>query len=466
MSHPDKTESPWSDTGPDQLVPEAEVPERAAELEEIASDWLNSHAQYFDIYIWDGMKEKIWKKKAFNEAGTYLINARNHGAMEQTAELKEQLIERVNDRRFSQLMLRNQADLHHFAYPTLFAAYEDAVDSEVISAFERVAKRGEFWSSERLPYRLLEFCNLCRTIGVGYEHNEETILQHSLLNHQPNIVKSNYIDAYCLTHDVMFYQYDGMYYHDYPGTDNYEPLSVSDRYDITTVVRGLILRYMAEENLDITLELLLAGILQRQISRELARIVLSWALEAAEQVGHIPGPPEESMYLVASPKLTGIRGDAQWNYEYQNEEEAIWAQNYHTNIVAGMTARVLQRDWNKLDTQLVDEGFSEESFRTDSIRLGQLLKSLAHYDIEKGARQMIEIAESSVSTKFPVVFRKAVDFLKDQRNGDGEFGYWTDEEILYTNNDNSRQSFQNDLLKPANEACRKALEVVETTGQN
>lgn len=463
MSKHGNTEPAWTDTAPDKVVSEARIPERAAELEELASNWLDDNARYFDLFDWDGMKEKFWKKKAFNEAGTYLINAFDHGDVDHTSELKEQVIERVNDRRFAHLILRNQNDFHHFAYPALYTAYDDALETDVATAFERTAKRGEFWSSERLPYRLLEFCYLSRIIGVQYEHDEETIVEHSLLKHQPHIVKSNYLDAYCLTHDVMFSNYDKMFYNNYPGSDGYDSPPIAKQYDITDVLRGLILRYMAEDNLDITLELLLSGILQRQISREMVRLVLSWALEKIETAGYIPSPPEESMYVVSSPKLAGIQGESPWDYEHESEQETIWAKSYHTNMVAGMTARVLKRDWHKLNNRRMDHSLEDQTFRRDSACLGHVLKSLAHYDIAEGSRQMITLAESPVSTEFPFVFREAVDFIEDQRTRDGAFGYWTDEEILYTNNGNTRESFRNDLVKSASEACQEALNAVETS---
>lgn len=460
-----KTGSAWTETAPDRLIPETDIPEKAGDLEEIASNWLDDNAEFFAIFDWNGMKEKYWKKKSFNEAGIYLINALNHGEVDHTANLKEQIIDRVNDERYAQLILRHQNDFHHFAYPALFTTYVDGRDRNLKATMEKVVEGGEFWSSERLPYRLLEFCYLSQIFGVNYEHDETTIVKHSLLNHQPNIVKSNYLDAYCLTHDVMFTNYDKLFYNKYHGSDGYESLVISNQYNITGVLQGLILRYMAEDNLDITLELLLCGILQRQISRELVRLVLSWTMEKVKTTGYIPGPPEESMYLVSSPKLKGVKGASPWDYEYENEQEAIWAKSYHTNMVAGMTARALKEDWNELQNWAIKTNVEEQRFKQDSALLGHVLKSLAHYDIEKGSQQLLELAESPVVTKFPHAYQGAVSFLRDQRNQDGEFGYWTDEEILYTNQGHSRQSFKSDLVEPASEVCQRALDAVETPNQ-
>lgn len=465
MTKQNNTESPWTETAPDRLVPEAEVPDRASELEARASSWLDANATFFDIYDWDGMKEKYWKKKSFNEAGIYLINALNHGDVDQTPNLEKQILERVNDQRFAELILRHQTDFHHFAYPALFAAYVDELDEEITTAMEYVAERGDFWSSERLPYRFLEFCYLARIIGVDYEHDEATLIEHSLLHNQPNVVKANYLDAYCLTHDVMFTNYDKLFYNKYTSSHGDGSIDVSDRYDIRGVLSGLILRYMAEDNLDITLELLLSGVLLRQISRELVRLVLSWALEKIESTGYIPGPPEESMYLVSSPKLMGVKGTTPWDYEYENEQEAIWAKSYHTNMVAGMTARVLKANWDKLDNRSMDLNPEDKRFREVSIGLGHVLKSLAHYDIQNGSEQLLELATSPVLREFPFVYQEAVNFLNDQQTPDGEFGYWTDEEILYTNQGHSQQSFRSDLVEPASEICQRALDALEQSNE-
>lgn len=465
MTKEGNTEQSGTDTALNELIAEEKVPERAVELEGVASDWLDNNAQYFDLFDWSGMKEKYWKKKAFNEAGLYLRNAFNYGEDDHTPALQELIKERVNDQRFAQLLLRNQNDFHHFAYSVLYAAHADALTSEIAETFERVAEQGEFWSTERHPYRLLEFCYLSRVMGIPCEHDPADIIKYSVMYHQPNIVKTDYLDTYCLTHDVMFYNNDDLFYNNYRDVDNSNLMSTTGPYECTNVLRGLILRYMAEDNCDLVLELLLSGILQRQISREMVRLVLSWILEKTRRIGYVPGPDKGSMIALVSPKLIGSELDAPWEYDYESDQEGIWAKNYHTNVVAGMTARVIKSKWNELENRPMDHSLEEYSFRQDVMRLGQLLKSLAEYDLWKGSQRMVALSDSPVITEFPFVFNEAVSFLEDQQTREGEFGYWIEEEIIYTNRGNSRESFQNELAKPVSEACRTALDAVETSSQ-
>jgi hypothetical protein len=236
-------------------------------------------------------------------------------------------------------------------------------------------------------------------------------------------------------------------------------------YDISALLRGLVLRYMAEDNCDIVLELVYAGVLQRQISRQMVQLVLSWVLEKVENYGYVPGPDTDKtaqmkLFEVAKGSSTRGRDDDQQNYESEREE--VWEKSFHTNQIAGMTARIIARDWDKLDKRPTDHCLEERPYRRNVTRLGQLLRSLADYNLKRGAQQMTELAQSPVMTEYEAVSQDAVTFLGDQRTLDGGFGYWTKEEILYTSAGNSPDAFRTELVKPVSEVCRDALEAIET----
>lgn len=459
MKEESYTKPVWTDIAPSKLISEADVPERALELEQSANDFINGNARFFDPLNWEGRQDRYWRRKAFDEAGIYMFQAADTGRDDNLPALQELIIERVNDRRYKQLMLRSQNDFHLFVYPMLYADKVDRLDGSATMTLNQIAEGGEFWSGEQVPFRLLEFCLLSRIIGVPHEYDEEAILDYSAVNKQPGIIRSDFMDAYALTHDIMFYSNN---YGD--GTLRKAP------YDLTTVLRGLILRYMAEDNCDLTLELLYAGILQRQISRQMVRLVLSWVLEKTNTAGYVPGPDADAMEALVSPKLKGSQANtdklsAPWDFEHESTREKRWAKNYHTNVVAGMTARVLKRDWEELNKGPINHRFEEKSIRQDVYRLGELLKSLSEYDLEKGSRQMIELAGSPVITEFPDVFKTANNFIEDQLTQDGRFGYWADEEYLYIKKGNSRESFHTELASPITELCQKALDAVETSRQ-
>lgn len=458
------TGSLWTHNGPDELIPETGVSERATELTLLVDEWINDHVKYIDPFQWEDSDEKWYRNKAILEVSGYLLNSRGVGGDEPPPELEDMVIDRVNDRRFAHRLMRSPRDLHHTAFPVLYVNHIDALEENTSAALERCVKLEAFWDAERLPMRQLEYCFLSKFFSqmFGYtqdRYNEKTILKNTLLNNQPSIIRSTLRDAYLLTHDVMFYNnHLGVLTEEFPD----EPAP----YDITELLQGLILRYMAEDNCDIVLELLLSGILQRQISRQMVQLVLSWVLEKADERGYVPGPTRREMDITNLPS-TDKRGiekysqkDPRW--DYGSDQEEIWGENFHVNVVAGMTARIIKRDWNKICKWPKDKRIGEQTFRRDTMRLGQLLKSLGEYDLKRGAKQMEELARSPVATEYQVIFQEAVCFLENQKTQDGEFGFWTDEEILYTLAGNSPESFRDKLVKPISESCREALTTVET----
>lgn len=454
-----ESDSIWNNMELNGLISETNIKNKALDLKKRSNKWIDDNAQYFDLFDWDESNEKLYRNKAFNEAGVYLLNTLQNGNQDAIPSLEQLIIDRVNDQRFVQLMLRNPKRFHHFVYPALYSKYTKNLEPYVENALEEVSNQGQFWSVERQPYRYLELCYLSRIFDVENEHDEETIVKFTLLNHQPNIVGSSCSEAYSLTHDVMLINYDKLYYSEI--SNNKYISSVAKRYNINKVLRGLILRFMAKDNADITLELLLAGVLQRQISRELVRLVLTWILEKTKTDGYVPGPSKGSM---SAPKLSenaNIEEEPVWKYKYKNQEDAIWAKNYHTNIVAGMAFRIIKRDWDKLANRQMNHSLEDYSFRQETLRLGELLSSLGDYDLKKGSQQMLELANSPVTSEFPLVFQEAVEFLEDQRTREGEYGYWTSEEIIYMNEGNSKESFRNELVEPVSKNCREALNAIK-----
>lgn len=449
----------WNEIGPEKIISESAVPERANELKGITDAWINTNSEYFDLFNWEGKNEQLYRQKAFNEAGVYLLNVLNYEEDINHFSLGSLLTNRVNDRRFIQLTLRNQKNFHHYGYPILYTKYVDTLEPRLTSAVEQIFDRGEFWSSERLPYRYLELYYLSKLFGYQYEQEEKNIIKYTLLNHKPNILLSNISDGYSLTHDIMLCHNEKLYFND---LDNHAGIGEPTSYNVKRVIRGLILRFMASDNPDITLELLLAGILQNQISREMVRLVLSWILEKTQNLDHVPGPLPETSSGQKVVQKNFEEEKSSWKYEYQNSDDETWARNYHTNIVAGMMARVLERYWPKLDNRGIKCDLEDYDYGQKALYLGQLLNSLSNYGLKKGSLQMREIAGSRITTEFPSVFKEAIDFLENQRTQDGKFGYWTPEEILYINKGKSQESFNEDLVKPVSKCCRKALKEAKT----
>lgn len=457
------SDSLWTDVAPATVISQAELPGRTGDFARSIDDWIDEHAGYVDPFDWEDGDERYWRKKMFLEAAGYVLNVRGSGVEDPLPAVHDVVVDRVNDRRFAHKLLRSPRDLHHYAVPVLYGRYVDELDAAPAEALERTADLGAFRLAERLPMRRLEFWALSRYLsalfGGDYDwYDPEAILDASILNNQPNVARSTISDAYCLTHDVLFYNnYLGVCETAFP--DGPAP------YEATTLLRGLILRYMAADNCDIVSELVLSGVMQRQLSRGMVQLALSWLLEKAEPNGYVPGPELKKEQVMSKISLdTPDVDDVGTRWDYDSREEAIWGKNYHTNIVAGTTAHFVHRDWEHLEDWSGAHTVADESFRRDVCRLGELLKSLGEYDLEGGARQMRALSDSPVRSEFQGVFEQAVEFLTDQRTRDGEYGYWADEEVVYTNAGNSTESFRAELVAPVTEACRAAIEAVEADG--
>lgn len=462
MSKNEPTESLWSGEAPNPLIPESEVPSKADELASLVDDWLSDYTEYVDPFNWESTDKQFVRKKAFAELSSYLLNAYGVGGDRPLPDIHELIVDRVNDRRFLHLTERSPRELHHFSFPFIYAGYFDTLEGRTESRLESIIKEGAFLDAERVQYRQLEynFIGKCFSQIMGYSwepYDAATALENSVLNHQPNVARCLLPDAYCLTHDVFFYNnYNGIFPDQFPD----EPAP----YDISDLLRGLILRYIAEDNCDIVLELLFAGVLQRQISRQMAQFVLSWVFEKVEGRGYVPGPGTDRTAELKSMDVDEdslSREDEESREAYGNEHERIWVGNFHTNQMAGMTARILSKDWEELDKESADRRLKEESFRRDATRLGEVFRALSKYDLKTGARRITELANSPVINEYGRTTQDAIEFLENQRNTDGEFGYWTKEEILFTNGGNSPNDFQNELVKPVSKACREALDAFE-----
>lgn len=450
----------WRGVSPDSVLSQAELPERVNEFAHTVDNWINDRVQYIDPFDWEDSDERQWRKKMFLESAGYVLTARGLGVDNPLPAVHDLVLNRVNDRRFAHKLLRSARDLHHYAVPVLYAKYVDELDSNTVEAFERTVELGAFRRAERLPMRNLEYWALSIYLSELFEWDcdwfePELILENSILNNQPNVVRSTLSDAYCLTHDVLFYNnYLGVCREAFPAGPA--------PYEATTLLRGLILRYMAADNCDIVSELVLSGVMQGQLSRQMLQLALSWLLKKAEPNGYVPGPDQKKGQVLGGMSLdrTDIEDDGD-RWDYASPEEVVWGNNYHTNIAAGMTAHFVLREWDALVCWPGEHSMADESFRRDVCRLGEMLNSLGEYDLERGARQMLALSDSPVRTEYRGVFEQAVDFLSNQQTRSGEFGYWTDEEVLYTNAGHPPESFRTELVAPVSEACREALEAVD-----
>lgn len=466
MSDTNRPPSPWSDPdpGPADLIEERQVPARLGELEALVEDWLTDHTAFLDPFDWTGQDEKYWRKKSFLEVGGYLLTAHGFEGEPPATALQEVVLEGVNDRRYAHQLARSPQKVHHFAAPILYAKARDGLAPETERAFLDTLALGAFRECEWPAYRWLEFWYLSRLVSRLFDrpdvaeaaHDLEAVLPFSQFHQQPHPIRADLPQTYCLTHDVMFYN------NVYGICGDVLPDGPAP-YDISGVLPGLILRFMAEGNCDIVLELVASGVLQRQISRDLVRFVLSWILEKVDGRGYVPGPElTKSMVMDAMSTVESEVVSEGQRWDYASDRERRWGENYHTTLVAGFTARILAQEYDHLEARADGVEFADPTVRRDLGRLGEVLQSLAGYDLEAGARRLAALAESPVLEAYPDLTGQIREFIERQRTDDGQFGYWTQERILYTNAGHSATEFEETLVEPIGEACRAALSAVDS----
>lgn len=413
------------------------------QLSVLADDWLQSHLSNFDPLVFDSGVTKQLYRKAFAEMAMMVYVDDELGERGRQEGFRELLVERVNDRRYYELLLRRPDQLRLYGPALAYASGLGELDQSAARAWKSALERDSAWAIERKPYALMDVSHLCRLSGHReFAPDMEKIIEFSTQCNPPNIIVSGLETAYALTHDVIFWHHLGLDHPDYPSEP--APSDANDRY------RGLILRYLADGNYDIVLELVLCGVLQRALSPTTARIALQAVLNETERKGHVPGPDVSESGLVSA-GLDEV--DAQAGLD--GAVDAEWRKNYHTNIVASVASRIIERHWTDFCTETTRE--PHDCTVEELEELGTILNTLAEYDLETGAKRLADVDDSRVADAFPSVVSDAVTFLEAQRTGNDNYGYWTDERLLFEANDDRTGSFEEDLVAPITDQCETTI---------
>jgi hypothetical protein len=412
------------------------------EIQTLADEWITDNIHRFDPFDWTALEERTLKRKSFTEFALNLYVAKGVSDTYPSSDPHDLVIDRVNDRRYRHLIRRNPRDFLKFSYPLTYAKTSGSLNDETASAVESVLDQPTVWSVERVPFRLMDLWHFCRI--YGYEESpleKDAILSLGSLNHPPNIANATLSDLYAITHNLYYYHNFGVDHPSFPG--DIAP------YDVKTVLVGGILRYIAADNCDIVLELLLAGVLQRQLPPGLVCLALAWVHEAASRSGYIPGPDEEPAEIPSS------------DLDSWGPDDREWARHYHTNLVGATATRVVEMrtDWSELARDREGES-RQPSEWADLLRLGQLLDTLSQYNLELAARQLNDLAETTFRDPYSAVFEASATYLGQQKTQSGQYGFWTDEEALYSSHGKSRDAFREQMVQPVTESCSEALEKV------
>lgn len=445
-----KTDSgePSTEAGPPTPVATGEVPELLADLKREADDWIAEHSDQYDPFQWSDLEKRAVRRKAICEASVYLHVAESMDDLA-TPDLKDLVVDRVNDPRYYHLLARKPQEIHKFGYPVAYVArHADLVD-DAGEMMQRSLRRPSVTGLERKPFRVLDIWHLCRMYGFEDHHVDfQSVLETSCGRGFVSPIESSRENTYELTHVIL-------YAHNFGSGDDRFPTDPLD-YQYSESQEGLLLRYLADDDCDLVSELLLCGALENALPPGLVEFALGWLADRIDDSGYVPGPEGSGLPVGAkkdAPELQDLNlGD--WD-----DESETWGRNYHPTMVVGMMTRVLADRWDDIDRPDRRRDLDYEAQAENLVDLGDLFWTLAGYDLKEGAETFRRLLDTPVADAYPELFRVVAEFFEHQQRPDGEFGYWTDERRVFLSMDPSHDeaAFESEMLEPISESCASAL---------
>ena len=432
------------------LIPFEEVGSQAGRMAEMVTTWQNDHYEKYDPLVWADKEKRRVRRKAFCEASFYLLFLDKFGKGDRAPELTDFIVETVNDREFFELLPREPDKLLKHGYPFVYVKSRGELGEQAQAVLDQTLASKTPWSRERAPHRQLDLYYFLQELDLDPDvFDPETIIKYSNAHHQPDLVEVNVRQLYALTHNVMYYTDFGI------GSEGFPDTTVP--YDLSTTLAGLTLRCMANRDTDATVELLMCGVIQRQMDPEFVQFVCSWLREVSKDYDTIPGPGLQEFGAIAPDETAQTENKATLG-DWSDEQEE-WVQHYHTAVAAGLCFNVIERDWDDLVETGPTRSLDYERHADQLFELGKLIHQLSEYELDLASVTMQELADSPVVEAYDDVFEACRAFLERQRTYDDQVGFWTNERYLYVaGGGGTEASFESDLMQPCTDRCEEALE--------
>ena len=444
-----------------ELVSPDEVVSEAAKLTDAAIDWNVENLDEYDPLTWVDKEKRHARRKGFRELSLFVrITSEISDRDELFDPLADYVTETVNDQRYYELLAREPKEVLRFGYPFVVPVNRDELDPQAETVLERTLEKDAPWAEDRFTFVDFNFYHFLRLTGYDIGPlDPDALLQNSNAQTPPNFLRISRRQMYALTHNIFFYTNFGTPHEGFP--DTRVPT------DLSTALTGLTLRFLASDDTDAVTELLICGLIQRQIDPEFARVVFSWLRSRTNDRGVVPGSGVRD--ATASPdqqvRNPDLDADALGDW---NDESQEWFHDYHTVLVSGTCFSMLERDWKDLRENGPTRGLDhdEQAHLDQLVALGKLIRLLSEYKLTDAAPLMKSLAGTPVARAYDDVFDTCVEFLRDQRTEDGHIGYFTDERYLYVTGGNDPEDFERELLEPCTEQCEQALAAVEESRED
>lgn len=423
-------------------------------IEDISVKWLEENSERFDPLPDQGydLSDLSLRRKSFSELATLLYVVNDLKQENILPRLEKLFCARVLDPRYTELLRRNPNEILLYAPALAVASTQRLLDESTSEALAVALAEPVVQNTERTPFRALDLWHV-RQLADQPDSTVtiEELIKTGCLGTPFDIVTATSSHIYALTHSIFYYYNFGIRHPDFPKSP------VPTAFDLGTVLSGLLLRSIAEDDTDLSLELLLAGTLSDRLPSELIILTLDWILKQTNGE-YIPGPSGSVSEKVTSGK------DA-------NSKE--WAQHYHTNLVAVLTTTLLRhRSTTRIEENVDTAGNQDYSLsllcnrgddnRKDNLLdLGSLIVHLHEYRLEDAAPLLSSLLYSSVSLDYRGILETTAMYLYRQQTDTGTFGFWADERSLFIAAGGDPVTFENRFVRPVSEACKQTLSTIE-----
>jgi hypothetical protein len=361
-------------------------------------DWLAARLFEFDIFTWSNAEEAENRRKACAELAIYLYVT--HGLpISAPGAMHDRVRAITSDSRFLELLFRDRV---HFSLYAPFFVYGRRMGA-LAPEMERFLGCGlifdEMAANECPPNRMLEIRHFLTAIGIDANYPAACEIQKfGCLGYRVNPFSCGMQTAYALTHAIFYLSDFGAHSIDFPGAAN-----------AMTVTQVLALRFLAEENYDLAIELGIC-LLTCGAGYSIARLIAGKAVEKISRTGVAPVPPE----------LSGG-----WIDEFPSDSRE-WCRHYHTMLVAGIFLRMV----GAREEALTSAGEVSEPV---AIVLGKAFSELHSYNLRDASIILSQLVAMPECAPFEACVAQAARFIAAQKRTDGGFGYFPDERVVLEN---------------------------------
>lgn len=229
--------------------------------------WVQAHLPLFTPFPAGAAGNRELHRKSFCELALYYDIVGDDSSPVPAAVL-DHVCGLVNDDRYASLIRRSPENLTTFGFPVLLADKHGRLSARTRRAVDAVLAEPTVWAVERPPFRTLDLWHLCVRLGARHRIDVGATLRHSNLQHAPQPCTTSPTQIYGYTHNVFYLTDFGRFFAERAPTAAIPPQSPA-------MLTALILRFVAEDNLDLALELVMAGANLRQLPLAVAVFVLN-----------------------------------------------------------------------------------------------------------------------------------------------------------------------------------------------